>query len=138
MFEDMYRPSKHHPFSPHQPQRTSFRSIETAFSSALLDPERFKPFLQFLPQARKPRLTEEVDDVIKKYQRNVVATAARVCEPSKRENCVNEAKDGTGRGFRTCRSPVANLKGVAGFGVQEEAKTLASCRLKGFLDEIYR
>ena len=36
---------------------------------------------------------------------------------------------------RTCRSP-ANLKGVAGFGVQEEAKTLASCsRLKGFIND---
>ncbi|CAK9007977.1 Soluble guanylate cyclase gcy-35 [Durusdinium trenchii] len=38
-------------------------------------------------------LEEDVEDVLKKYQRNVVATAARVCSSAERAQCVKAAKD---------------------------------------------
>lgn len=89
-------------------------------------------------------LQEDVDDVIKKYQRNVVATAARVCEPSKRENCVMEAKDELvkmglkPRAFGLVKQ-LADLKAAAetwaacqenSTGVNETCKTLAQATLE--------
>ena len=38
-------------------------------------------------------LKEDVDDVLKKYQRNVVATATRACDSDKRSECVKAAKE---------------------------------------------
>ncbi|CAE7700445.1 unnamed protein product, partial [Symbiodinium pilosum] len=38
-------------------------------------------------------LKEDVEDVVKKYHRNVVATAARACNSTQRKTCIDQAKE---------------------------------------------
>lgn len=78
-------------------------------------------------------LTEDEDDVILKYKRNVVAASARACDASKRSECVHQAKEELVKlGLK--RRAFGVVKKLA--DLKEAAEAFAECQEESTVDGV--